>query len=377
VLDITKWFGETSGGVKTYLLQKAAYVAARPELRHTLVIPGARDEIAEGEGVRVYRLRGPRIPTQTAYRFIFATRSIARIVSHECPGVIEVGSPFVVPWLTAKAARPHGVPLVSFYHGSVVTAVRAIARGRFVGDAGAAFGTWYLRRLDRLFERTIAASDYAVAELQRAGVERVVRVPLGVDLDRFHPALRDQRQEVRRDLGIPDGPVGAYVGRLHREKALDVLLDAWRDVSRRTGATLVIAGDGPERARLQARAAGMRVRWIPHVADRGALARLHAAVNLLVAPGPSETFGLAALEALACGTPVLSASEGGVAEHVQRSGAGASFRSGDAGSLAEAAVALFRGDLEAMGRLGRAHAEREHSWQRTFDRLFDVYRSVA
>src|SRR5208282_3300355 len=64
VLDITKWFGETSGGVRTYLLQKARYVEARPDLRHVLVIPGARDAITAGNGVRCYRLRGPRIPTQ-------------------------------------------------------------------------------------------------------------------------------------------------------------------------------------------------------------------------------------------------------------------------------------------------------------------------
>ena len=51
VLDITKWFGETSGGVRTYLLQKAKYVEARPSLRHVLVIPGARDAITAGNGL--------------------------------------------------------------------------------------------------------------------------------------------------------------------------------------------------------------------------------------------------------------------------------------------------------------------------------------
>ena len=59
VLDITEWFGSTSGGIRTYLLQKALYVAARPWLRQVLTVPGSRDAITEEDGVRMYRLQGP------------------------------------------------------------------------------------------------------------------------------------------------------------------------------------------------------------------------------------------------------------------------------------------------------------------------------
>ena len=74
VLDITEFFGETTGGVRTYLLQKARYVQRRPELRQAIVVPGARDEILEASGVRCYRLHGPSVPTQKPYRFMLATR---------------------------------------------------------------------------------------------------------------------------------------------------------------------------------------------------------------------------------------------------------------------------------------------------------------
>ena len=74
VLDISEFFGETTGGVRTYLLQKARYVESRPELRQVLVVPGARDSIHETGGVRCYRLHGPSIPTQKPYRFMLATR---------------------------------------------------------------------------------------------------------------------------------------------------------------------------------------------------------------------------------------------------------------------------------------------------------------
>jgi alpha-1,6-mannosyltransferase len=108
------------------------------------------------------------------------------------------------------------------------------------------------------------------------------------------------------------------------------------------------------------------------------LADLLAAVDLLISPGSTETFGLSALEGLASGTPVLSADRGGVAELVAGSGAGMTFAAGDVASLADVAIsALQRDDLHCLGLLGRAYAEREHAWSRTFDRLFAVYRDLA
>jgi phosphatidylinositol alpha-mannosyltransferase len=79
---------------------------------------------------------------------------------------------------------------------------------------------------------------------------------------------------------------------------------------------------------------------------------------------------------MASGTPVLSCDEGGVAETVRRSGAGALYAAGDAGALADAAIALIGGDLDALGRRGREHAERHHTWERVFDRIVEVYRGV-
>ena len=114
----------------------------------------------------------------------------------------------------------------------------------------------------------------------------------------------------------------------------------------------------------------------PFVRDRDAVADLHAAADVYVAPGPVETFGLAALEALASSTPVLAPDAGGVTELVERSGGGRIFRAGDPGSLAEEAVALLGDDLMALGENARAYAVREHDWDAVFDRLFEVYRRL-
>ena len=78
VQDITEFYGETSGGIRTYLREKAAYVEARPDLRQVLVLPGARDALTQSTGVRCYRLQGPKVPKQAPYRFMLATTTNRR-----------------------------------------------------------------------------------------------------------------------------------------------------------------------------------------------------------------------------------------------------------------------------------------------------------
>jgi len=214
------------------------------------------------------------------------------------------------------------------------------------------------------------------AELEREGVERVHRVALGVDLDRFHPRRRAYASETRRSFGLPDGPLAIFVGRFAREKELDLLLTAWPEVERRTGARLVLIGDGPSRRRLQRRPGSERLSWLPFERDRERLADLLAAVDLYVAPCSLETFGLSALEALASGTPIATADRGGVAETVSRAGAGALFASGEPGALADTVCHLLSNDLAAYGARGRSYAEAHHGWDTVLDRLFDIYRRV-
>lgn len=377
VLDITKWFGETSGGVRTYLHEKARYVAAREALRHVLVVPGPFDGYALGDGVRTYRLRGPRIPTQTAYRFLFATRTTRRILRHEAPSIIEVGSPFLVPWVTAFASRGLGVPLVAFHHTSLAGHALPPRRPAQLHNARTRGLGAYLRRLNRLFSTTIVASDFAAEELRRVGIDRVSRIPLGVDLEHFHPSRREQRRATRRRFALPeDRPVVLYMGRLAPEKSLGVVLDAWPAVARATGAQLVIAGAGSAERDLRARAPHGSITWLPFLSDRERVARLHAAADVYLSPGAVETFGLSALEAMASGVPVVTPAAGGGGELVQRSQAGAEYEPGSPSDAARALLAVLGGEPRILGARGRAYAERAHAWSTVFDQLIDTYREV-
>lgn len=376
VLDISEYFAETSGGVRTYLLQKARYVEAHPELRQVLVLPGAEDGIGELTGVRCYRLHGPLIPLQRTYRFMLATRSLARICAHERPDLIEVGSAYTVPWLVSRATASLRVPAVWFYHSHLPRLInprgaRGLAPARLAEHAIVA----YVRRVARTVSATIASTDYVQRELEGWGIRNVVKVPLGVDAERFHPSRSVRRHAVRASRGLPDGPLALFVGRFAREKHVDVIVRAWQEIGPRTGATLVLVGTGPYETRLR-QMAGPRVIFLPFERDRDALADLYAAADFAITPGPLETFGLAALEAMASGIPVLAPDQGGVAESVGRSGAGRRFVTGSVDSVIAEATALLGEDLSAIGGVGRAYVEQHHRWDQVFVRLFEVYRDV-
>ncbi len=378
MLDTTEWFAPTSGGIRTYLLQKERYVETRPWLRHALVVPWASDGIVEREGSRWYEFAGPPVPRNAPYRLLTSVSRMRRVLEHERPDVIEIGSPALSPWVLFRALGRRDVPIVNFFHSHFPELLAGSARPVPPHRARLREAAWwYARRMDRHVTATIAASRFVADDLEAAGIRNVVRIPLGVDLAHFTPARRAHADATRAAWALPaEGPLFTFVGRFAHEKELDVLMDAWPTIERETGAALVMAGEGPEREALQRRNRGTRVHWLPYIADRAQLADLHAASSVYMATSPHETFGLSPLEAMACGTPVLAADGGAVREHVHGSGAGRLFTPGNATDLAAQAIALLHDDLTVHGVRARAFAEREHSWDSVFDRLFDLYEQV-
>lgn len=375
VLDISEYFGDRSGGVRTYLHAKGRHIAAHATIRRTLIVPGAADAVVDGPGDRVYRLRGPAIPF-ASYRLMLATRSVARIIAHERPDIIEVGSAYVVPWLVSRARRRHPAKVVWFYHSNLPRLVVPDLGGVVGAPVSRAIGG-YVRRLSQLADVTLAASDFSARELASWGVERVERVTLGVDTTLFTPARRVRRDAVRARLGVADGPLVGCVGRLATEKQVDVLLRAWPSVARRSGATLVVVGDGPQARRLAELARGQRVVIVPHLTERESLADLLAALDCYVSAAPFETFGLAVCEALASGVPVATVDHGAAAELVHASGAGALAPYGDVAALANTILALLGRDREPLAEAARQHVERHHRWDVALAQLLDLYRRLV
>ena len=206
-----------------------------------------------------------------------------------------------------------------------------------------------------------------------AGVQgRFVVVPNGVDLDRFRP--RD-RAVARADLGLPpDQPLAVCVGRLHRQKGQHLLLDAWPQVLRSVPrARLVLVGEGPDRAGIEARAtAGTTL--VGRTTD---VQTWLAAADVVVQPSLWEGMSLSLLEAMAAGRSVVVTDVPGMRE-VVREGSGAVVPR-TVPAVGDALVARLEDPAlaAAEGAAGRRLVERDHDGRRQVERVLELTEEVA
>jgi alpha-1,6-mannosyltransferase len=332
------------------------YLAAGHE--PVLVVPGPEplDEDT-GQG-RVITLPGPIAPGTGGYRVIAARRPLRQLLDELEPDRIEVSDRSTLRW-TGSWARERGVPSVMVSHDSLAGLLRLFGPRRLPLD----------RIADRLnqatadsFDVVVCTTEWAAAEFRRLGVPNLVRVPLGVDLDRFGPDRRDDR--LRTSLATPDEVLLVHCSRLSPEKRPERAVDALAELRRRgVPAALAVVGEGPRRRALEERAAGLPVRFFGHVADRELLAGLLATADVAIAPGPVETFGLAALEALASGTPVVVSNESALPEVIGLAGIAVD----DTAAAYADAVEQLLGREERQRRIAaRAQAER-FDWQTAVD----------
>ena len=328
----------------------------------------------------MHYLSGPPVPASPGYHFLLAPRRLRVIVEQERPDVIEIGSPFTAPWLMRYATRGSSVKLVGFHHGDerkvwVEHGLGSAPRG--VRNLADGILTRYFRAAYRAFDRTIATSRVAADGLTKLGISPVTIVPLGVDTELFDPSRSDP--EWKAEVGASESqPVALYAGRLASEKNLDVVLEALSLLSRDHGLKVVMIGAGHMRERIERlsreRPGGLSV--LPFEPDRERLARAYASADLFLAPCPYETFGLAALEAAASGTPVVGADAGGIGELLNGAGWGRMFSPSSPESLSRAVGEVLGAEATAFGAEARRAAE-GYTWDRTFERLLEVYREVC
>ena len=246
-------------------------------------VPGASE--APGLGIG-----GVPLPFSGGYRFPLLRQRHAHLLAALEPDVIEAGDPYCLAWSALDAAARCGSAVATFCHSNLVAEAQ-----RWFGGPGRLAARTYLRRLLRRFDLVMAASRWMVNEMRELGLGNVVHQPLGVDLEHFNPSRRSAQW--RRELDLDDAIVLAYVGRFAPEKNLGLLVEMVDTLGEPY--VLVAQGAGPCPPR------GRRVRVLPYSADARDVAVTLASADVFVHAGTRETFGLAALEALACGTPVV------------------------------------------------------------------------
>ena len=359
VADVTMFYAPQGGGVRRYIEAKRAWLTSRAGCSHTLVVPKASDAPPE---LHTVGLTSVPLPLSNGYRVPLRKSPAARTLVELQPNVIEAGDPYMLAWAALDAGQRLGIPVVGFCHSDLPRLLRQ-RYGRRVERIAAL----YYARLYREFDLVLAPSRAMTARLRGWGVRRATYQPLGVDVDVFNPSRRDAG--LRPRLGLPAASrLLVYAGRFAPEKNLDVLAHAMRLLGSRYVALWIGAGRVP--AELPA-----NVRILPYVNDREDLARVLASCDAFVHPGDQETFGLAALEAMACGLPVIGAHAAGVGELVTPE-VGTLVPARDAHALAEAITALYERDLKALALHARRLAER-YAWSPVLARIVDRYSALA
>jgi glycosyltransferase involved in cell wall biosynthesis len=309
--------------------------------------------------------RGGRVGSALTY-----VAGAVRRVQEQRPDVLHAHGLLSPSSAAVLAGRVTGVPVVTKVllggANGEVERVRAWRRG----------GAPRLQALVRTVDRFVVISDEIDRELAEAGVPpaRRVFIPNGVDTTRFRPADDSVRAHSRAGLGIPDGPVVLYVGRLNPQKGLDVLLRSWRGVRGRfPDARLLVAGEGALRE-MVAQAADEGVTLLGQVDD---VERYHHAADVFVLPSYAEGLSNALLEAMASGLPIVATDVGATNEVL--AGSGRVVSAGDATALESTLVELL-GDPSTRAELSdraRLRVKDGYRLADTADRLVELYRSVA
>lgn len=345
--------------------------------------PAVRDAVEDG----VHVVRVPEAPPVIGFDQLVAwvlafnnrIQAVAGRLLREQPFDVVHAHDWLVGYAAAGLKETWDVPVVATIH--------ATEYGRHQGWLPGPMNKlihqveWWLTYEAR---RVIVCSRYMRDELERIfalPADKLDVVPNGVDVRDFAVDPGEARA-MRREVTGPRTRMILYAGRLEYEKGVQTLLEALQEVRAQVGPTrLFVAGVGTYseelRREVRRRKLGRHVRFTGFLADREL--RLHfGAADVAVAPSIYEPFGLVAVEAMACGTPVVVGDTGGLREIVA-DGSGLSFTPEDAGELAEALTRVLtdRQLATELVQRGAARARDRYDWGAVARRTVEVYAQAA
>ncbi|HWA67249.1 MAG TPA: glycosyltransferase [Mycobacteriales bacterium] len=291
IAQLANFVTPTSGGLRTTLRHLAdGYARAGHEVLQ--IVPGPAYKVRRSDRLTQVQLPAPAVPG-IGYRVIVDLQRVRDVLGSFGPDAIEVHDRTTLRGLGTWAAD-NDVRSAVFSHERLDRVVRQwlprMLRPYGIVDRSNCF-------LAETFDTVVCATEWAAQEFYKIDADNVRIVPLGVDAGAFSP----------RAFPRGDGVVRLVMAsRLSREKRPDLAVDSVEQLLHRgVPVHLDVCGDGPMSSALRQTSKGLPITWHGHVVDRERLGALMARADVAIAPGPIETFGLAALEAMACGTPAV------------------------------------------------------------------------
>lgn len=332
---------------------------------HEVLLFGPPDMPEQYAGHRLVRTGGPRFWLYPELRINLPSANIVRELRAFQPDVVHVVNPAFLGPTGIALARLFDLPLVASAHMDIPSYTT-----HYVGAWGVPIAWWLFRTAHNIADLNLAPSSAMVNQLRNHGYKRVRWWHRGIDTERFRPDLRADAMRDRLSGGHPGELLAIYVGRITREKNVHLLRDALQGLE---GVRLALVGGGPELDHMRAYFAGTETTFTGYL--RGdELVSAFASADVLVFPSTSETFGLAPLEAMACGLPVVGSLTGGLVDTLRDGVNALVYDPNEPAQLGER-VRVLRDSPELLARLRAgaiAHA-RGRNWQATMDQLIGFY----
>ena len=372
IIHIANFYGPKSGGIKTTLHNLGTEYG---KVGHDFiyVVPGkkfSREKTSHGGCIT---LPSWVIPFSGGYRVIKSNRQVKMILQSLKPDRIEVSDRFTLSCLGSWAKR-RGIPAIVFSHETL----RGLIHNYF-GVSLKSFVSWHNSRLAGRFDYVVTTTNFAAAEFNEIGTSNVVRVPLGVDLDTFSPSHRNE--ELRAKMLKGGDVLLVHCGRLSPEKKPERSLQVLRELlNRGINARLVYIGSGPLHKKLYDSSRDIPVTFWGYVANKNLLAQMIASADISLAPGPIETFCLAALESLASGTPVVASETSAVGEFLSDDCGGfVGLTAANNGAAFADAVEKLMKEIRVDRTLSARCRHRAESfpWSQTISKLDSLHRVTA
>ncbi|RRR69107.1 MAG: glycosyltransferase family 1 protein [Candidatus Viridilinea halotolerans] len=283
------------------------------------------------------------------------------------PDLVHLVGPVVAGAVVPFVSRNLRLPLISSYH----TDFGSYSQHYGLGFLRHSVNAW-LRWIHNRCHSTLCPSTYTLHALRQAGFRRLRLWGRGVDTERFHP--RHRSMAWRTQFGVaPDATLLLYVGRLAAEKRLALIPEALRGL---LNVHMVFVGDGPFRAELERRCAGLPVSFTGYLKG-AALATAYASADAFVFPSDTDTFGQVVQEAMASGLPVVGARSGGTLDLVHEGQTGLLFAPGVVTDLRARLRQLSANPTlrQAIGNAGRT-ATAKRAWPVVMEELMQHYQTL-
>ncbi len=338
------------------------------EKGHQVILFGPPGGPAEYAGAEIVGVGGPRLPFYPELRINIPRTRVWERVQEFQPDLVHVVNPFFLGPFGLSYARRLNIPVVASYHTDVPRYARLYSGA--LGALAEPLMWSYLRALHNQAHLNLCPSTTTLKDLRAHGFNRVRWWKRGIDTELFSPGERNMEMRARLTNGNPDDFLVINVGRQSLEKSLDTMRDPLFKIR---GVRLAMIGGGPAHEQLKTHYRGTPTVFPGYLRGKE-LVEAYRAADLFLFPSTTETFGLVALESMACHTPVVAARAGGVLDIIEH-GQNGFFFDPDKPHEITPLVQRLKEQPELHRQIadnGLAHA-RSRSWQATMDQLIDYY----